>query len=471
MPHKLLLADDSVTIQRVIELTFAAEDVQVVTVGDGEEAIARIQTDRPDIVLADIGMPKRNGYEVAAFIKNDASLRHIPVLLLTGAFEPVDDDRVRDAGCEGVLVKPFEPQQVIARVRELLRGATGSPTIATAGVPRPVEHLASPRPTQEPPPSLVQTPVVIRAAAAGPVLPPMSPALRLVTAAPKLASPAPAKPRSGPSSALEDYFDQLDAAFAARAAGTDPPAVISPSREALAGFQPAPSPPMQPAPVPAPAEVVVPPRMMAPPSTPVEPPPPPAPAPAPTAVEEPAPPPVVATPLPPVTPPPPPSPVTPAPSAPPPAVTAPPPPPPPPVIPAPSAPPPAATAPPPPPSVIPAPSDPAPPAALAPSQPAVAVPPAPVAAEPPRRSEGGEQWSTAIADAFSALLEAEQTEPEVPVRLPPAPITEEALDALVTRVAARLGPNVVREVVKEVVSDIAERLIREEIQRIRSKTP
>ena len=69
------------------------------------------------------------------------------------------------------------------------------------------------------------------------------------------------------------------------------------------------------------------------------------------------------------------------------------------------------------------------------------------------------------------MLEAEQTEPEVPVRLPPAPITEEALDALVTRVAARLGPNVVREVVKEVVSDIAERLIREEIQRIRSKTP
>src|SRR5688500_7470610 len=105
MSHKLLLADDSVTIQRVVELTFADEDVEVLTVGDGEQAIARIQSDRPDIVLADIGMPKRSGYDVSAFIKKDASLAHIPVLLLTGAFEPVDEDRVREAGCDGVLIK------------------------------------------------------------------------------------------------------------------------------------------------------------------------------------------------------------------------------------------------------------------------------------------------------------------------------------------------------------------------------
>ena len=71
MSHKLLLADDSVTIQRVIELTFADEDVKVTVVGDGRQAIERILADRPDIVLADIGMPERDGYEVAAFVKND----------------------------------------------------------------------------------------------------------------------------------------------------------------------------------------------------------------------------------------------------------------------------------------------------------------------------------------------------------------------------------------------------------------
>src|SRR5512134_2893986 len=126
MPHKLLLADDSVTIQRVIELTFADEDVQVIAVGDGAQAIAHVQRDRPDIVLADVGMPERDGYEVAAFIKGSPELAHIPVLLLTGAFEPVDEARARAVGCDGVLVKPFEPQMVISRVRDLLAGKRGA---------------------------------------------------------------------------------------------------------------------------------------------------------------------------------------------------------------------------------------------------------------------------------------------------------------------------------------------------------
>jgi CheY-like chemotaxis protein len=120
----LLLADDSVTIQRVIDLTFSGEDVQVVAVGDGEQAIARIPVERPDIVLADIGMPKRSGYEVAAFVKTHPEFKHVPVLLLAGAFEPVDEEKAKQAGCDGVLVKPFEPQHVVSRVRELLDRVT-----------------------------------------------------------------------------------------------------------------------------------------------------------------------------------------------------------------------------------------------------------------------------------------------------------------------------------------------------------
>src|SRR6202140_2620367 len=128
MPRTLLLADDSVTIQRVIELTFADEDIKVVAVSDGDQAIARVNADPPDIVLADVGMPGRNGYEVAHYIKQTPALAHIPVVLLTGAFEPVDQARATAAGCDGVLAKPFEPQLVIARVKELLgRGGPGSP--------------------------------------------------------------------------------------------------------------------------------------------------------------------------------------------------------------------------------------------------------------------------------------------------------------------------------------------------------
>jgi CheY-like chemotaxis protein len=120
VPHTLLLADDSVTIQRVIELTFADEDVQVVAVGDGEQAIAVLDKTPPDIVLADVGMPGKTGYEVAQHIKETPRLAHIPVLLLTGAFEPVDQRKAAEAGCDGVLAKPFEPQLVIGRVKELL---------------------------------------------------------------------------------------------------------------------------------------------------------------------------------------------------------------------------------------------------------------------------------------------------------------------------------------------------------------
>ena len=134
MSHTLLLADDSVTIQRVIELTFADEDIQVIAVGDGQQAIDRITAGPPDIVLADTGMPERDGYEVATFIKEDPALAHIPVVLLTGAFEPVDEDRARQVGCDAVLVKPFEPKVVINRVRELLgkRSAAADPA-ATSG--------------------------------------------------------------------------------------------------------------------------------------------------------------------------------------------------------------------------------------------------------------------------------------------------------------------------------------------------
>jgi CheY-like chemotaxis protein len=138
--HTLLLADDSVTIQRVIELTFADENVDVVAVGDGEAAIACLDASPPpDIVLADIDMPGRNGYEVARYVKQSPRLSHIPVVLLTGAFEPVDQAKAAEAGCDGILAKPFEPQLVIGRVKELLakpRGVAREP-LEEQNPPRP----------------------------------------------------------------------------------------------------------------------------------------------------------------------------------------------------------------------------------------------------------------------------------------------------------------------------------------------
>jgi CheY-like chemotaxis protein len=122
----LLLADDSVTIQRVIELTFADEGVRVIAVGDGETAIARMEQERPDIVLADVGMPGVDGYQVARHVKQSPALAQVPVLLLTGAFEPIDEERARETGCDGVLIKT---------VHELLSGAR-SAELWPADMPR-----------------------------------------------------------------------------------------------------------------------------------------------------------------------------------------------------------------------------------------------------------------------------------------------------------------------------------------------
>ncbi|HKO58289.1 MAG TPA: response regulator, partial [Thermoanaerobaculia bacterium] len=103
MPKRILLADDSITIQKVVELTFSDGDYEVVAVNNGAKAIQRLSEMRPDIILSDIIMPEKNGYEVCEYVKSHPELRNIPVILLTGTFEPFDPDRADKAGCDAVV--------------------------------------------------------------------------------------------------------------------------------------------------------------------------------------------------------------------------------------------------------------------------------------------------------------------------------------------------------------------------------
>jgi CheY-like chemotaxis protein len=141
MGKKILLADDSITIQKVIELTFSDEDFEVVTVGNGRLALERVQEAPPDILLCDIIMPEKDGYDVCDFVKKNPALAHIPVLLLTGAFEPFDQERAARVGCDGFLAKPFEPQTLIAKVKDLL-ARSDKPAAAAAAPPAPPTPVA-----------------------------------------------------------------------------------------------------------------------------------------------------------------------------------------------------------------------------------------------------------------------------------------------------------------------------------------
>ena len=362
MAHKLLLADDSVTIQRVIELTFADEDIHVIAVGDGKQAIDRVQSERPDIVLADVGMPERDGYEVASFIKGNPQLAHIPVLLLTGAFEPIDEGRARGVGCDGVLVKPFEPQMVINRVKDLLAGRRPAGLWAVnPAVQAPV------RPSPAPPADL-----------------------DLKRKTPQL------EPGDTPADSLDDYFDRLDAAFAT--VGGEAPAKPS---------APAPSAPAAPA---APREVT------------------PAPQPArgggddlanwdPELTGDPARP----------------APFSAEPAAPPPAARA-----------------------------------PEPPRAPPPVAPSAVLPAAPVQATAPPSKPAATTGLPSLAEAFAALLAAEQGQAVAPSPAAAAVPGDkgELVEDIVRRVIERLGD----EAVQRTVLDVAERLVREEIERIKAKT-
>ncbi len=133
MPKTLLLADDSITIQKVVAITFASEDIRVVSVDNGEDALAKARELKPDVILADVVMPRKNGYELCEAVKSDAGLRSTPVLLLAGTFEAFDEARARQAKADGHIAKPFESGALINRVKELV--GLAAPGAAAGALP------------------------------------------------------------------------------------------------------------------------------------------------------------------------------------------------------------------------------------------------------------------------------------------------------------------------------------------------
>ncbi|HXZ44903.1 MAG TPA: response regulator, partial [archaeon] len=148
MAARILVADDSVTIQKVVELTFSKEDFVLVQARSGEEAIRRAKEERPDLVLLDLVMPDKNGYEVCAALRAEPMLRMVPIILLTGTFEAFDKDKGIQAGADDFITKPFESQLLISKVKQLLftKRVDVSPTGAPTGPGKAIPPKEAPRP-------------------------------------------------------------------------------------------------------------------------------------------------------------------------------------------------------------------------------------------------------------------------------------------------------------------------------------
>ena len=162
----LVLADDSTTIQKVIQLSFASENFEIHTFANGTGALEYLKNYGSDIVLADISLPHLDGYDLCREIRQDPRTASIPVVLLAGTFEPFDAERALEAGYSSLLVKPFETGKLVDLVKKLVSRAVAvsepvesepsfqeKPEAADAAVQKPWQ---SPLPIRIPVPAVAE---------------------------------------------------------------------------------------------------------------------------------------------------------------------------------------------------------------------------------------------------------------------------------------------------------------------------
>ncbi len=217
MSRTLLVADDSATMRQVVTMAFKGSPYRVVAVGGAAEALQAAYQHKPDVILLDYHLPDRSGLEVCRALKGDPSLKHIPVLMMSGSFHAFDPRAASECGSDDIILKPFRTQTVRDKVAKLTESAAAtappSPLLATSQgdsstdvnvqamsdaptpPPAPPRPLAVP-PRYSPPPSATPEPVRSRLGAGSSARPPVPQAPS--TSAPAASVPA-ARPRYAPA--------------------------------------------------------------------------------------------------------------------------------------------------------------------------------------------------------------------------------------------------------------------------------
>lgn len=118
---KILVVDDSPFIVEIIETILKDSGFEVITADDGEKALNRAKNDLPDLIVLDLMLPKMNGYEVCKILKNDELYKAIPIIMLTARVNDEDAVKGKQAGADAYMGKPFELDDLVAKVRELIQ--------------------------------------------------------------------------------------------------------------------------------------------------------------------------------------------------------------------------------------------------------------------------------------------------------------------------------------------------------------
>lgn len=117
---RILVVDDEIYIVHILEFTLTMEGYDVVTAADGDEALRKVEEDRPDLVVLDIMMPRMDGYEVCRRLREEEETRDLPVILLSAKGRPIDRETGMEVGANDYIVKPFSPRRLLEKIRDLL---------------------------------------------------------------------------------------------------------------------------------------------------------------------------------------------------------------------------------------------------------------------------------------------------------------------------------------------------------------
>jgi|SRR5579872_47588 len=156
---RILLADDSSHAQRMGERILREEGFEVVSLTDGDTVLRRLEDADPDVILADVFLPGKSGFEICRYVKSHASHRHVRVVMTAGLLEPFDEEEATRAGCDAILKKPFEASLLLQTIKplvaeaQLARGLFAEQVHESARRAAPTPPKSAPTPPPPPPPA------------------------------------------------------------------------------------------------------------------------------------------------------------------------------------------------------------------------------------------------------------------------------------------------------------------------------